>query len=127
MKAKFILTTLSGFKEHGGNVTQERELTLEEEQDLRLSWDLYRKYLSDDGHTIKILDRVYGPGKWSSLIHTPEKRACWRVGYETQKMGGFYLDRDTNYDFRFAWVASQEGSVTGYDEYYRTLGASAGI
>jgi hypothetical protein len=120
VKAKFQLTTISAFKDHGGNVTQERDLTLEEEQDLRLSWALYRKFLAEDAKTVELLDKIYSSGKWS-FINTPEKRSCWRVGYETQKTGALCLD----HDFKFMWTATEERSVTGYDEYYRSLGASA--
>lgn len=40
-------------------------------------------------------------------------------------MGGCYFDHDINHEFRFVWTATEEGSMTGYDEYYRALGASA--
>lgn len=75
MKVKFVLTTISALKDHGGNATQDRDLTQEEEQELRLSWDLYSKFLSEDAKTVEMLDRIYGPSKHSALINTPEKRA----------------------------------------------------
>jgi hypothetical protein len=121
VRAKFHLITISALKDHGGEVTQERDLTSKEEQDLRLSWDLYSRFLAEDVETIGSLDKIYGHDKHSALINTPEKRACWRVGNETQTSGGLYI----NHDFRFVWTATEEGSVTGYDEYYRCLGASA--
>ena len=121
MRAKFQLTTISALKDHGGEATQERDLTSKEEHDLRLSWDLYRGFLARDVETVELLDKIYGRGKHSTLINTLEKRACWRVGHETQMSGGLYMD----HDFRFVWTATEEGSVTGYDEYYRCLGASA--
>jgi hypothetical protein len=121
VRAKFQLTTINALKDHGGEVTQERDLTSKEEQDLRLSWDLYSRFLAEDVETIGSLDKIYGHDKHSALINTPEKRACWRVGHETQMSGGLYI----NHDFRFVWTATEEGSVTGYDEYYRCLGASA--
>jgi hypothetical protein len=121
VRAKFQLTTISALKDHGGEATQERELTPKEEQDLRLSWDLYRGFLARDVETVELLDKIYGRDKHSTLINTLDKRACWRVGHETQMSGGLYI----NHDFRFIWTASEEGSVTGYDEYYRCLGAIA--
>ena len=51
-------------------------------------------------------------------INTPEKRACWRVGHETQKGGGFDLHHDINCER----TATEAGSVTGgNDDYYRCL------
>jgi hypothetical protein len=124
VKIKFWLTTISAFKDHGGDATKERELTPEEELDLKQSWYLYRKFLSEDEKTIEMLDKIYGHDKHSALINTPEKRACWRVGNETQKTGGLLLYQDTTCDYRSVWTATEEKSVTGYDEYYRSLGAS---
>ena len=86
MKAKFRLTTLSAMKGHGGNSTRERALTGAEEIVLRHSWELYKTFLAKDQETVEMIDIIYGPGKWSSL-NTPEKRACWRVGHETQRSG----------------------------------------
>jgi hypothetical protein len=97
VRAKFQLTTISALKDHGGEATQERELTPKEEQDLRLSWDLYRGFLARDVETVELLDKIYGRDKHSTLINTLDKRACWRVGHETQMSGGLYI----NHDFRF--------------------------
>jgi hypothetical protein len=123
MKAKFQLTILSALRGHGGNATREWELTKAEEEDLRHSWDLYRKFLGDDVYTKEMLAKIYGPGKVSAL-NTPEKRACWRVGHETQICGSF--DLIYNDAYRYEWTATEAGSVTvGYDDHYRALGASS--
>ena len=125
MKMKFRLTTINALKDHGCDATQERDLTPEEEQDLTRSWALYRRFLAEDAKTIAMLNKIYGHGNHFALINTPEKRACWRVGNETQKTGGFGLHYDTIGDYRSVWTATEEKNVTGYDGYYRSLGSSA--
>ena len=124
MKVKFRLMTLSALKDHGCDVTQERDLTPEEELDLKHSWSLYCRFLAEDAKTVEMLNKIYSHDKHSALINTPEKRACWRVGNETQRTGGLGLHHAITSDYKFVWTATEERSVTGYDEYYRSLGAS---
>ena len=107
MKVKFRLITLRALKDHGCDATQERDLTSEEEQGLRHSWVLYRKFLAEDAKTVEILNRIYGNDKHSALINTPEKRACLRVGIETQKNGGLSLDNAISCEYRFVWTATE--------------------
>ena len=83
-----ITASKQSLKGHGGNSTRERALTDAEELPLRHSWELYKTFLAEDYETIEMIDNIYGPGK-ASALNTPEKRACWRVGHETQKSGGF--------------------------------------
>ena len=67
MRAKFQLIVINALKDHGGEVTQERDLTSKEEQDLRLSWDLYSRFLAEDVETIGSLDKIYSHDKHSAL------------------------------------------------------------
>lgn len=69
MNVEFKLTTLSALRDLGGNATQERDLTPEEVWDLQHSWELYRRYLSEDAKTVEMLDRTYGH-QHSALINS---------------------------------------------------------
>ena len=99
------------------------------------SRELFERFLLDEEGTKKVIVEVLGEGEHPGLP-TPEARACWRVGYETQTVGGWiYRERRDSNDV-ISWTArgtteghfldwcKKEFDVTGLDNYYRCLGAS---
>lgn len=80
----------------------------------------------NDAETIEMLNQIY-EGKWSGL-NTPEKRECWRYGYENPTIRtGKFSDPDTE-DERFHPIKLGENKNITDDEndaYYITLGQMA--
>ena len=83
----------------------------------------YNNALNQDKETKKILDRIYGQEKWSAL-DTAERRACWRVGYETQETGGKFSNPDSDSEKFHPWRALHPVMATKNDNFFRALGAS---
>lgn len=97
-----------------------RSLTRKEKEEFQKNREAYQKFLLEDAKTIEILDGIFGKDKYAAL-NTPEKRACWRAGYEVRGRSMFFQTLRSN--LNIPWTALESGNVTEDDSYYYTLGS----
>lgn len=114
-----------------------RQLTSAEKESFARNGAAYKKYLSEDADTVKILDEIFGVGKYSAL-NTIERRAIWRAGFEVGGPSCIFATKSSNDCLHWRaldpegidpttsefWRSDSRKDVTENDSYYYTLGSS---
>jgi len=110
-------------------------MTHKEKDEFARNSEAYEKYLLQDEETVQILTHLLD-GHFEGL-DTPEKRACWRAGFELGGSSIIFTSKSSNTSLAWRaiapndidlsvseyWRSDNRKNATDNDSYYYTLGA----
>jgi hypothetical protein len=110
-----ILKMCPAMRPGGGGIEMERK---------KLTKKMYLECLQKDSETEKLICR--NDPKAMNGLNTPEKRACFRVGYDAgfETITGTFSNPDTDQEKFHGWRALHPAQATENDAFFATCGAS---